>query len=38
MRDVQLQYLGVDPAYDSFRGDSRFMNLLSQIGLNQTNP
>ena len=38
MRDVQLQYLGVDPAYDSFRGDSRFMNLLRQIGLNQTNP
>jgi serine/threonine protein kinase/Flp pilus assembly protein TadD len=38
VRDVQLQYVGVDPAYDDFRGDARFVKLLSQIGLNQTNP
>jgi eukaryotic-like serine/threonine-protein kinase len=36
--DVQLQYLGVDPGYDNFRSDSRFVNLLSKLGLNQTNP
>ncbi len=37
-RDVQLQYVGVDPAYDNFRSDARFANLLTKIGLNQTNP
>jgi serine/threonine-protein kinase len=38
VHDVQLQYLGVDPAYDNFRGDARFAQLLSKIGLNQTVP
>jgi len=38
VHDVQLQYLGVDPAYDNFRGDARFAQLLSKIGLSQTVP
>jgi serine/threonine-protein kinase len=31
-RDLQLQYLNVDPGFDGLRGDSRFENLLNRVG------
>lgn len=32
-RDPQLQYLNVEPHYDSLRADSRFQNLVRRVGL-----
>jgi len=34
-RDLQLQYLGVDPAFDSLRKESRFQDLVRRVGLSQ---
>ena len=32
-RDSQLQYLGIEPHFDSLRADPRFADLIHRIGL-----
>jgi len=32
VRDLQLQYLNVDPAFDVLRGDARYEDLLKRVG------
>jgi eukaryotic-like serine/threonine-protein kinase len=31
--DLQLQFLGVDPGYDTLRGEPRFKGLMNRVGL-----
>ena len=34
-RDQQLQYLGIEPAFDGLRSDARFKDLMRRVGLPQ---
>lgn len=34
-RDLQMQYIKVDPTFDTLRSDARFQAIMRKVGLSQ---